>query len=258
MSLIHPTAIVDPLAELDSSVQVGPYAIIGPRVQIGAGSVIGPHAILTGPMKIGRNNRIASHASVGADPQDKKFKGEEAWLEIGDDNTIREFVTLNRGTGAGGGVTKIGNDNWIMAYVHMGHDCILGNHCVVANNTSFAGHVIVEDYVNFAGFSLIHQFCKIGNHAFLGMNAKVNGDVPPYVTIAGDQSRPRGINSEGLRRRGFSPEQIAAIKRGYKTIYTRDLPLAEAVAELQRAAVEHPELLAFVDFIGKSDRGLLR
>lgn len=258
MSLIHPTAIVDPKAELDSSVKVGPYAIIGPRVSIGADCEIGPHAILTGPMTIGRNNRIASHASVGADPQDKKFKGEEVWLTIGDGNTIREFVTLNRGTGVGGGYTRIGDDNWIMAYVHMGHDCILGNHCVVANNTSFAGHVIVEDYVNFAGFSLVHQFCKIGKHAFLGMNAKVNGDVPPYVTIAGDQSRPRGINSEGLRRRGFTPEQIAAIKRGYKTLYARDLPLAEAVAELERMAVDHPELQILVDFIAQSERGLLR
>lgn len=258
MSLIHPTAVIDPQAELDSSVQVGPYCVIGAGVSIGAGTVIGPHTVICGPTRIGRDNRIWNHASVGADPQDKKFHGEEAWLEIGDGNTIREFVTLNRGTGVGGGVTRIGDHNWIMANVHVGHDTLIGNHNIFANNTSFGGHCIVEDYINFGGYSMIHQFCRVGSYAFTGFMAKVNGDIPPYTMIGADMSRPRGINSEGLRRRGFTPEQIGAIKRAYKVVYRSELQLNEALEQLRAMSAEHPEVARMVQFIEASERGLLR
>ncbi len=258
MNLIHPTAIIDPSAQLDSSVKVGPYSIIGANVHIGAGTEIGPHVVIEGPTRIGKNNRIWQFASVGAAPQDKKYKGEDTWLIIGDDNVIRENVTLNRGTAQGIGKTELGNGNWIMAYVHIAHDCVVGNHTIFANSATLAGHVTIDDYVILGGFSLIHQFCRIGAHAFTGMGAKINGDVPPFVMIAGEMSSPRGINSEGLKRRGFSGEQITAIKRAYKTLYTSDLPLKEALVHLQDAATSDANIGMMLELINASERGIQR
>ena len=203
--MIHPQAVVDSAAEIADDVTIGPFCVIGPKVKIDSGCVIGPHAVVNGPTTLGKNNRIFQFASVGEDPQDKKHRPEhETRLEIGDDNTIRESCTINRGTQGGGGVTKIGHRNWIMAYVHIAHDCIIGNDTTFANCASLAGHVEVEDNAIVGGFSLIHQFCRIGRNSFTGMGASVNRDVPPYVVVAGKMSEPRGINSEGLRRHGFN------------------------------------------------------
>jgi UDP-N-acetylglucosamine acyltransferase len=258
MSLIHPTAIIDPKAELDSTVQVGPYSIIGAKVKIGANCVIGPHVVVEGPTTMGRDNRIWQFASVGAAPQDKKFADEDTELIIGNANVIRENVTLNRGTVGGGGKTIIGDDNWIMAYVHIAHDCVVGSHTIFANSVTLAGHVTIEDYVILGGFSLIHQYCRIGAHAFTGMAAKINGDVPPFVMIAGEMSAPRGINSEGLKRRGFSSDQIMAIKRAYKTLYASDLALKDACAALKQVAASDPNIDEFVKLVENSTRGIQR
>ncbi len=255
---VHATAVVDPGAQLDASVEVGPYAIIGPQVRIGAGSRIGPHAVLEGPLTIGEHNHIHAHAAVGGAPQDKKYAGEPTELIIGNGNTIREFTTLNRGTVQGGGKTVIGDDNWIMAYVHIAHDCIVGNHTILANSVALAGHVIVEDYAILGGYSLIHQFCKIGAHAFTGMGSKINCDVPPFVVAGSEMSVPRGINTEGLKRRGFTPERIAAIKRAYRTLYISGLPLKEAREKLLEQAQSEPAVAQFVDFIDRSERSILR
>jgi len=245
---VHSTAQIDPSAQLDPSVVVGAYSVIGAGVQIGAGTQIGPHVVIQGPTRIGRNNRIVQFASIGGDPQDKKFHGERSELVIGDDNLIREFVTLNRGTSDGGGATRIGNGNWIMAYVHVAHDCVVGNHTVFSNNATLAGHVEVGDYAILSGFSGIHQFCRVGAHAFIGMNCMVNGDVPPFVMMAADYGRPRGVNSEGLKRRGFSAERIAAIKRAYRALYVAKIPLEQARAELAASADEDVRtMLAFID-----------
>ena len=203
---VHPTAIVDARAQLEADVEVGPYAIIGADVRIGAGSRIGAHCVLEGPSVIGRNNHIHAHAAVGGAPQDKKYADEPTELIIGDGNTIREFVTINRGTVQGGGVTRIGDDNWIMAYVHIAHDCVIGSHTILANSVTLAGHVTIHDHAILGGFSLIHQFCKVGAHAFTGMGSKINCDVPPFIVVGSDMSVPRGINSEGLKRRGYTPE----------------------------------------------------
>lgn len=255
---VHATAVVDPGAQLDASVEVGPYAIIGPQVRIGAGSRIGPHAVLEGPLTIGEHNHIHAHAAVGGAPQDKKYAGEPTELIIGNGNTIREFTTLNRGTVQGGGKTVIGDDNWIMAYVHIAHDCIVGNHTILANSVALAGHVIIEDYAILGGYSLIHQFCKIGAHAFTGMGSKINCDVPPFVVAGSEMSVPRGINTEGLKRRGFTPERIAAIKRAYRTLYISGLPLKEAREKLLEQAQSEPAVAQFVDFIDRSERSILR
>jgi UDP-N-acetylglucosamine acyltransferase len=255
---VHASAIVDPGARLAADVRVGPYAVIGPDVEIGAGCIIGPHVVIQGPTRIGRNNHIHAHAALGGDPQDKKFAGERTQLVIGDDNVIREFCTLHRGTGNGGGVTRIGDDNWILAYVHIAHDCIVGSHCIFSNNAALAGHVLVGDHVVLAGYSLIHQFCRIGDHAFTAMGAKINADVPPFVLVGGDYAVPRGINAEGLKRRGFGPEQVRAIRRAYKTLYSSGLSLADAKAELARAAADAPDVAAMLRFIEGSERSLLR
>jgi UDP-N-acetylglucosamine acyltransferase len=255
---IHATAIVDAKAELDSDVEVGPYAVIGAGVRIGAGSRIGSHSVIEGRTEIGRDNRIHAHSVIGGDPQDKKYGGEDTLLIIGNGNTIREFVTINRGTRDGGGVTRIGDDNWIMAYVHIAHDCLVGDHTILANCVALAGHVLIEDYAILGGYSLIHQFCKIGAHAFTAMGSKVNQDVPPYVVVGGDMSVPRGINSEGLKRRGFNSEQIQAVKRAYRTLFLSGLPLADARAKLAEQAVGVEEIQRMVDFIDKSERSLLR
>jgi len=255
---IHPTAIIDPSARIDASVEIGPYAIIGADVSIGAGSRVGAHCVIEGPTDIGCNNQIHAHAAVGGAPQDKKYAGEPTRLKIGDGNTIREFVTINRGTVQGGGVTQIGDDNWIMAYVHIAHDCVIGNHSILANSVTLAGHVTIFDHAILGGFSLIHQFCKVGAHAFTGMGSKINCDVPPYVVVGSEMSVPRGINSEGLKRRGYNSEQISAIKRAYKTLYLSGLPLKEAREKLAEQAANSPEVGLLVEFIDGSERSILR
>lgn len=256
--MIHPTALIDPGARLGENVSVGAYSIIGADVEIGDNTWIGPHVVVEGPTRIGRDNRIWQFASLGAAPQDKKFHGENALLEIGDRNVIREFVTFNRGTEDGGGVTRVGNDNWLMAYVHLAHDCIVGNNVIFANAASLAGHVIVDDWVILGGFTLVHQFCQVGAHAFTSMGSIINRDVPPYVTVAGSFAEPKGINSEGLRRRGFGSDRIMSIKRAYRTLYKSGLPLAEAREELARAASEAPDVKLMLDFIERSQRSLVR
>ncbi|MCB1569965.1 MAG: acyl-ACP--UDP-N-acetylglucosamine O-acyltransferase, partial [Xanthomonadales bacterium] len=205
--MIHPSALIDPSAKIGSNVSIGAFSIIGQDVEIGDGTTIGPHVVIDGPTRIGRDNRIWQFASLGAAPQDKKFHGEQSRLEIGDRNVIREFVTFNRGTEEGSGVTRIGNDNWLMAYVHIAHDCVVGNNAIFSNASSLAGHVTVDDWVILGGFTLVHQFCQVGAHAFTAMGAIINRDVPPYVTVAGSFAEPKGINSEGLRRRGYSSER---------------------------------------------------
>ncbi len=258
MTLIHPTAVIDPKAELDSSVKVGAYTVIGPHVKIGAGSEIGPHTVIEGHTTIGENNRIFQFASLGAQPQDKKYRDEPTRLIIGNGNTIREFTTFNTGTVTGIGETRIGDDNWIMAYCHLAHDCVVGSHTVFANNASLAGHVTIGDYVILGGYTLVFQFCRIGNYAMTAFSAGVHKDVPPYFMAAGYRAAPAGINSEGMRRNGFSAEQIARVKDAYKTIYLRDLPFEEAKAEVLRRAESAPELALFEDFFAQSTRGIIR
>jgi UDP-N-acetylglucosamine acyltransferase len=256
--MIHATALVDPAAKIGADVTIGAYSIIGADVEIGDRTTIGPHVVIEGVTRIGRDNHIFQFASLGAEPQDKKFHGERSELVIGDRNTIREFTTFNRGTADGGGATRIGNDNWIMAYVHIAHDCHVGNHVVFANNATLAGHVKVGDWVILGGFTGIHQFCRIGAHAFTGMGSLINGDVPPFVMVAGSYAKPRGINSEGLKRRGFDAERVSAIKRAYRTVYLGSGPFAEArakVAEIARDSSDVSEMLAFIE---RSERPLAR
>ncbi|CAN5661790.1 acyl-ACP--UDP-N-acetylglucosamine O-acyltransferase [soil metagenome] len=256
---IHATAAIDPSARIGAGVSIGAFTSIGPEVEIGDGSVVGPHCSLQGPTRIGRDNRIASHAAIGGDPQDKKFRGERTALEIGDRNVIREFATLNRGTGDGGGVTRIGDDNWLLAYTHVAHDCLIGSHCVFSNNATLAGHVEIGDHVILSGFAGVHQFCRIGAHAFIGMGTFVNGDVPPYVMVAQEgYGRPRGINAEGLKRRGFAPERVAAIRRAYRALYMSGDSLADARLRLAELAVDSDDVRALLEFIERGDRPLLR
>lgn len=255
---IHATAIIDASAELDSSVEVGPYSVIGPNVKIDAGTRIAGHVIINGPSIIGKNNHIFQYSSLGEEPQDKKYKGEPTLLEIGDNNTIREFCTFNRGTVQDKGTTKIGNDNWIMAYVHLAHDCQIGNHTIFANNASLAGHVDVHDYAILGGFTLIHQFCKIGSHVITAVGSVVFKDIPPYVTAAGYDAKPHGINAEGLKRRGYSAESILQIKRAYKTLYRNGLTLDEAKIELATMQETTPEIGLLTDFLNISTRGIVR
>jgi len=256
--MIHPTAQIDPGARLGSKVSVGAFSIIGPDVDIGDGTSIGPHCVISGPTQIGNDNRIYSHAALGSDPQDKKFADERAELVIGDRNTIREFTTFSRGTADGGGVTSIGNDNWIMAYVHIAHDCRVGSNTIFANNATLGGHAIIEDWVILGGFVGVHQFCRIGAHAFIGMGSLINADVPPFVMIADKYAEPRGINAEGLKRRGFDAERIATIKRAYRTVYMSGKPLADARQELAGSAVASADVRQMLEFIERSERGLLR
>ncbi len=258
-TLIHPMAAVDPSAKLGAGVEVGPFTYIGPEVEIGDGTRIGPHCSIHGPTRIGRDNHIHGHAAIGGDPQDKKFSGERAELVIGDGNSIREFVTINRGTGTGGGVTHLGNHNWLLAYVHIAHDCQVGDHCVFSNNATLAGHVEIGDHVILSGFTGIHQFCRIGAHAFIGMGALVNGDVPPFLMVASeDYGRPRGINSEGLKRRGFDSERVAAIKRAYRALYMSGANLVDAKQQLAELAQSSGDVRTFLDFIERGERPLAR
>lgn len=255
---IHPTAIVSVDAQLAPDVRVGPYAVIGPGVVIGSGSQIGPHSVIRGPTLIGRDNRIFQFASVGDDPQDKKYAGEDTRLEIGDRNTIREFCTINRGTVQDQGVTRIGNDNWLMAYIHIAHDCQLGDQIILANNASLAGHVHMDDHVICSGFAAIHQFCRIGAHSFIGAYAGITRDVPPYLMVTGQPPAPRGINSEGLKRRGFSGEQIRNLKEAYRIMYRSGLRLAEAREQLAELVGDRPELRITLEFLDRSERGVIR
>jgi UDP-N-acetylglucosamine acyltransferase len=256
---VHPAAFVDPSARLGDGVAIGAFSVIGADVEIGDRTVVGPHCTIEGPTRIGRDNRIHGHAAIGGDPQDKKFAGERTELVIGDRNVIREFTTINRGTGNGGGATRIGDDNWLLAYVHVAHDCVIGSHCVFSNNATLAGHVEVGDHVILSGFVGVHQFCRIGAHAFVGMGAFVNGDVPPYVLIAQEgYSRPRGINAEGLKRRGFDSARIATIKRAYRALYVSGTRLDDARAQLAELARDSDDVRAFLEFIGSGERPLLR
>ncbi|TCV90188.1 acyl-ACP--UDP-N-acetylglucosamine O-acyltransferase [Sulfurirhabdus autotrophica] len=256
--MIHATAIVGEGAKLAADVEVGPYSIIGDHVEIGSGTKIGPHVVITGHTRIGKDNQIFQFASLGEVPQDKKFAGEPTRLEIGDRNVIRESCTLNVGTIQDVGVTKIGNDNWIMAYVHIAHDCQIGNNTIFANNASLAGHVHIDDFVILGGFTLVHQFCHVGAHVFTGMGSSIVQDVPPYVTVAGNPSKPHGINSEGLKRRGYSSEAIMQIKRAYKTLYRAGLTLEEAKRALSEQVIDCPELGIFLEFLAASSRGIVR
>ena len=256
--MIHPTAIINSKASLDSSVKVGPYSIIDADVKIGAGSVIGNHVTITGDTTIGKNNHIYHYSSIGEAPQDKKYNQEKTFLEIGDNNTIREFCTFNRGTAQDQGVTKIGSDNWIMAYVHIAHDCEIKNHTILANNTSLAGHVLVDDYAILGGFTLVHQFCKIGSHIITAVNTVVFKDIPPYVIAAGYDAKPNGINTEGLKRRGFDPKVISKIKEAYKILYRQGHSLDEAKDKIKLLSIDTEALNLYIDFIANSTRGIIR
>ena len=256
--MIHPTAQVDPGARIGARVSIGAFSIVGPEVDIGEGTSIGSHCVVTGPTRIGSDNRIHAHAALGGDPQDKKFAGERTELVIGDRNSIFEFTTLSRGTADGGGATRVGDDNWIMAYVHIAHDCIVGSNTIMANNATLGGHAVIEDWAILGGFVGVHQFCRIGAHSFIGMGSLVNADVPPFVMVASKYAAPRGINAEGLKRRGFDAERIAAIKRAYRALYMSGKPMAEARAELAEAARDAGDVRQMLEFIERSERGLLR
>ena len=255
---VHATAVVDAAARLGEGVEIGPYAVIGASVEIGDGTHVGAHCVITGPTRIGRDNRIHAHAALGGDPQDKKFAGEHGELVIGDRNTIREFTTFSRGTGDGGGVTRVGDDNWIMAYVHIAHDCIVGNHTILANNVLLAGHVTIDDHVILGGASGVHQFCRIGQGAFSGGGSIILGSVPPFVMVQGNPAEPRAINSEGLKRRGYSAEDIGAIKDAYKTIYLSGKPMAEIKAELAELGKANAHVGLMSEFIETLKRPLAR
>ena len=258
MSKIHPTAIVEAGAKLATDVEVGPYAVIGAHVEIGAGTTVGAHTVISGHTKIGRDNCIFQFASIGAAPQDKKYAGEPTRLEIGDRNTIREFCTFNLGTVQDAGVTRLGNDNWMMAYVHLAHDCQIGNQTIFANNSQLAGHVHVDDHAILGGFTAVHQFCRIGSHSITSIGTVVLQDIPPFVTSSGNTARPYGINSEGLKRRGFSADDIMRIKRAYKTLYKVGLGVEDARREISGMVAECPQLKLLVDFLGASTRGIIR
>jgi UDP-N-acetylglucosamine acyltransferase len=256
--LIHPSAVISAEAILAEDVKVGPYAVIGPSVQIGAGSEIGSHCVIKGPTVIGANNRIYPFASIGDDPQDKKYSGEETHLEIGEGNTIREYCTINRGTRDDKGITRVGDDNWLMAYSHIAHDCQLGSHIVMVNGSSLAGHVHVDDYVILSAFTAIHQFCRIGAHSLIGAYGGVGQDVPPYILVFGQPPTPRGINTEGLKRRDFSAEQIRNLKSAYRLLYRKGLSIVAARDQIAELASEQPELRIIVEFIDRSERGIFR
>jgi len=257
--MIHSTAIIDPKAELASDVEVGPYAVIGPDVKIGSGTRIGSHVVIQGHTTIGRNNHFYHFSSIGEAPQDKKYQGEPTALEIGDNNTLREYCTLNRGTAQDVGVTRLGNDNWLMAYVHIAHDCQIGSHTIFANMTTLGGHVDVGDYAILGGGTLVHQFCKMGAHIIVGGGAILRQDVPPFVMAEGsDKVQPHGLNAEGLKRRGFTPETLLQLKRAYNTLYRSGLTLQEAKVALAEQRAECPEVGIILDFLETSTRGIIR
>ena len=255
---IHPTAVIHAKARLDDSVTVGPYSVIGPDVEIGAGTRIGPHVLIGGPTTIGKDNRIIGACSLGGQPQDKKFADEPTRLEIGDRNTFFEYCTVNRGTAQDLGYTRIGSDGWFMSYTHIAHDCVIGDNVIMANCATLAGHVFVHDWAILGGFSKVHQFCRIGAHSFCGMNVDLTRDVPPFVMVAGTPPAPYGINAEGLRRRGFGADDIAALKRAYKTLYRSGLTLEEARAAIARQRAECAAVAPLADFLAVPGRGIVR
>ncbi|MFO7604317.1 MAG: acyl-ACP--UDP-N-acetylglucosamine O-acyltransferase [Gammaproteobacteria bacterium] len=255
---IDPHAVVDPSAKIAKNVRIGPFTVIGPHVEIGEATEIGPHVVINGPTRIGRENRIFQFSSIGEIPQDKKFHGEDSRLEIGDRNTIREFVTINRGTADGGGVTRIGSDNWLMAYIHIAHDCIVGNHTIFANGASIAGHVTIGDYAILGGFTLVHQFCSVGEYAFCGMGSAISKDVPPYIMVNGNPAHPHGLNTEGLKRQGFSKEALRVLREAYKTIYRSGMTREEALVKLELMGVSQPEIQPLCHFLKQARRGILR
>ena len=256
--MIHKTAIIEPGAKLAEGVSVGPYSIVGKDVTIGEGTWIGPHVTIEGRVTIGRNNKIHQFSAIGGPPQDKKYAGEDTSVEIGNGNTIREYVTINRGTIGDAKVTRLGDDNWIMAYVHLAHDCQVGSHTIFANLSQLAGHVHVGDWAILGGATHCHQFVKVGAHSFTGIDTFLDRDLPPYVKAAGSRAQPFGINSAGLRRRGFTEETILAIKRAYKTLYRAGLSAEDARKELEKQAAASPEVRTFVQFLDASTRGIIR
>lgn len=265
MTLIHVTAVVDSKAELASDVEIGPYSVIGPNVKIGSGTKVGSHTVIEGHTTIGENNNFAHFASIGGPPQDMKYRGEPTQLIIGDRNTIREFTTIHTGTSQDLGITRIGNDNWIMAYVHIAHDCQVGNHTIFSSNAQIAGHVLVDDWAIMGGMSGVHQFVRIGQHAMLGGASALVQDIPPFVIAAGDKASPHGINVEGLKRRGFSSETITALRQAYKVLYKDGLSFEDAKVEIQKMVTAHAadqataeKLVQFHDFIAASTRGIIR
>lgn len=261
MSRIHPTALVSSKAVLADDVQVGAYSIIGDQVRIGAGTVVGPHCIIDGHTTIGKNNDFYRFCSIGGIPQDKKYAGEATRLEIGDGNTVREYVTINIGTSQDVGVTRLGDDNWIMAYVHIAHDCQLGNHTIIANGVQLAGHIHIGDWAVLGGLSALHQFVRIGAHAMVGGTSSIRQDIPPYVIGAGDPFRPSGINSEGLKRRGASDAVIKSVKEAYRLLYRRKLTIDEATEQMQAlgdSTEEKAAVALLIDFLAQSSRGIVR
>jgi len=256
--LIHPSAIVSPDARIADDVRIGPYTAVGPRVEIGAGCDIGSHCVFKGPTALGPNNRIYSFASIGDDPQDKKFAGEDTRLKIGAGNTIREYCTINRGTTQDEGITRVGDSNWIMAYAHIAHDCRVGSDIIMANGSTLGGHVHIDDHAMLSAFAAIHQFCRVGAHSFVGAYGGISKDIPPYVLVFGQPPKPRGINAEGLQRRGFTADQIRNLKDAYRLLYRSEVLLADVREQLAGLAAEQPELQILVEFIEKSERGLIR
>ncbi|MEO8400676.1 MAG: acyl-ACP--UDP-N-acetylglucosamine O-acyltransferase [Gammaproteobacteria bacterium] len=256
--MIHTTAIIHPTARIAANVEIGPYSVIGEDVEVGEGTWIGPHVVIKGPTKIGKENKIFQFASLGEDPQDKKYQGERTCLEIGDRNVIREFCTLNRGTVQDKSLTRIGNDNLFMAYVHIAHDCVVGNNTIFANNASLAGHVTVEDYVIMSGFSGASQNCRVGMHSFASMGSMIDKDVPPFVKVSGYYAKPFGLNTVGMQRRGFSADTMLYLRRAYKIIYRQGLTIKQALEHLNEMLGNCPEIQVFIDFINSSDRGIVR
>ena len=256
--MIDERAVIDSSAKLADNVSIGPFAIIGADVEIAAGTSVGPHTVIKGPTRIGRDNRIFQFASIGDDPQDKKYGGERTYLEIGDRNVIREFCTLNRGTMQDNSVTRIGNDNWIMAYVHIAHDSIIGNNTIFANNASLAGHVHVGDYAVLGGYTLVYQYCRIGAYSFCSFASGIHRDVPPFVMADGYRAEPRGINTEGLKRNGFPAEEIRSIRMAYKLLYKSELRLEEAINQIKSLAIKYPRLTLLSDFLISGKRSIIR
>jgi UDP-N-acetylglucosamine acyltransferase len=256
--MVDARAIVEPGAKLGPGVSIGAYSIIGAQVEIGAGTWIGPHVVITGRTRIGCDNRVFQFASLGEEPQDKKYAGEDTLLTIGDRNIIREHCTMSRGTVQGGGMTQVGNDNWIMAYVHIAHDCTVGHQAILANSASLAGHVTVEDYAILGGFTLVHQFCAIGAHCFCGMGSVISKDVLPYTMVSGNMARAHGLNSEGLKRRGFSAETLRHLREAYKILYKSKLTVVQAVVRLKEMQHECPEMGVLVAFLERATRGIVR
>lgn len=257
--MIDSRAVVDPACQIGEKVTIGPYSVIGPDVEIGDDTWIGPSVVIKGPTKIGRKNKIFQFCSIGDDPQDKKYhEDKESYLQIGDNNVIREYCSINRGTSLGGGHTIIGNDNWIMAYVHIAHDCIISNHTVFANNATLAGHVRIDDYAILGGFTGIHQFCHIGMHSFMAISSVVVKDVPPYLMVSGNTAKPYGLNKEGLKRHGFSEDTVSQLRKVYKIVYREGLTVKEAITKVKKMNSGLEEVKNFVEFIEKSERGIVR